>query len=187
MEERLERTLAYHCAPALAGLKAANLIGLSRGEYPGLDGALEDYRRAFGPKGVRFRVLCQTGERVLVLVYRPDLLARALGQPLARQLLARAGYPAGSVEELLAVLGGRLAAGQGSFPHEIGLFLDYPPEDVEAFARWGGKGCKLCGHWKVYSDVERARALFRRYDRCREHLCARLAMGMTLGQVFQAA
>ena len=42
MEDRLERTLAYHCAPALAGLKAANLIGLCRREYPGLDRALED-------------------------------------------------------------------------------------------------------------------------------------------------
>lgn len=187
MEDRLERTLAYHCAPALAGLKAANLIGLCRREYPGLDRALEDYRRAFGPKGVHFRVLCQTGERVLVLVYRPDLLARALGQPLARQLLARAGYPAGSVEELLAVLGGRLAAGQGSFPHEIGLFLDYPPEDVEAFARRGGKGCKLCGHWKVYHDPEGALRRFARYDRCRDALCSRLSQGVSLIRMFCAA
>ena len=187
MSEQLERALAYHCAPALAGIKAANLIGLPRGEYPGLDGELEAYNRAFGPKGVRFAILCERRGRALVLVYRPALLRQALSRPLARQLLERAGYPAGDMERQLGELGSRLEAGPEGFPHEIGLFLDYPPEDVEAFQHYGGKGCKLCGHWKVYHDPDGARRCFRRYDQCRDALCSRLSRGVSLMRMFCAA
>lgn len=71
------------------------------------------------------------------------------------------------------------------FPHEIGLFLGYPPEDVQGFlADPGGGRCKLCGHWKVYHDVEGARRQFARFDCSREALCSRLRAGMTLSQLF---
>ena len=52
------------------------------------------------------------------------------------------------------------------FPHEIGLFLGYPPEDVKGFMRDPLHGYKYIGCWKVYGDVERARKMFDRYTRC---------------------
>jgi hypothetical protein len=58
----------------------------------------------------------------------------------------------------------------GPFPHEVGFFLGYPPEDVIGFMENNGKGCKLCGTWKVYGDVEKARACFREYSLCRKRL-----------------
>lgn len=187
MQRDLDLTLAYHCGPALAGLKAANLVSLSREEFPDLEERVEDYGRWFAPKGVRFRLLCRCGKNALLLVYRPDLLERQLRQRQAAELLRRDGYPAGAeLSVLLDRLSRRL--GQGTeFPHEIGLFLGYPPEDVEGFQRHRGRHCKLCGYWKVYSDVDRARNMFRQYDRCRESLCARVARGMSLTQVFRAA
>ena len=187
MERTLDQILAYHCAPALAGLKPSNLVSLSREEFPDMEERLEEYRQLFAPRGVAFHTMCGCGRNVLLLVYRPAELERALRTPLSAALLKKDGYDAG--EDLAAMLdrlSQRLRV-EGDFPHEIGLFLGYPPEDVAGFQRHRGRNCKLCGHWKVYSDVERAKTLFRRYDQCREHLCARLAMGMTLGQVFQAA
>lgn len=188
MIERLEQALAYHCAPALAGIKASNLICLPEKEFPGLALALEAYDEAFRPRGVRFTILCECKGRALVLVFRPALLRRALSGPMARGLLREAGYPeAAGLEELLALLCARLRAGEGEFPHEIGLFLDYPPEDVQGFQRCGGRGCKLCGHWKVYGDPEQARRRFRRYDQCRDALCSRLSRGISLTSMFCAA
>lgn len=52
------------------------------------------------------------------------------------------------------------------FPHEIGLFLGYPPEDVKGFIECGGRDCKACGYWKVYGDVWKAETLFRKYTKC---------------------
>ena len=188
MERTLDQILAYHCAPALAGLKPANLVSLSRTEFPDLEIRLEEYRRLFGPRGVAFRTMDGPNpDALLLLVYRPALLEREFRLPLAAKLLRGDGYPVGAaVETMLDQLGERLRT-EAEFPHEIGLFLGYPPEDVEGFQRHRGRNCKLCGYWKVYSDVDRARAMFRRYDRCRRSLCARLAMGMSLEQVFQAA
>lgn len=187
MHGNLDLTLAYHCGPALAGLKAANLVSLSRREFPDPEAQVEGYRRLFKGKGVRFRVLCACGENVLLLVYQPGLLARRLREPKAAELLRRDGYPAGAdLDMLLDRLSGRLER-ERDFPHEIGLFLGYPPEDVEGFQRHRGRECKLCGYWKVYSDVERAQTLFRRYDRCRESLCARLARGASLAEALEAA
>lgn len=187
MRRELDQILAYHCAPALTGLKVANLISLSREEFPDLEKRAADYGELFASRGVSFRVLCGCGHKALLLVYRPALLLRQLSQPMAVKLLCRDGYPEGAgVEELLERLNLRLGTGE-EFPHEIGLFLGYPPEDVEGFQRHRGRNCKLCGYWKVYSDVDRARAMFRAYDRCREELCARLAQGVSLPAVFRAA
>ena len=54
------------------------------------------------------------------------------------------------------------------------------------FQRWGGQGCKLCGHWKVYGQVEEARRRFLAFDRCREALCRWVAEGRSLEQLFPA-
>ena len=56
----------------------------------------------------------------------------------------------------------------GCFPHEIGLFLGYPPEDVDGFIKHRAGGCKFCGFWKVYGDVDSAKAKFERYRSCTE-------------------
>ena len=92
----------------------------------------------------------------------------------------------GGIDARIAHLKKRICEAQG-FPHEIGLFLGYPPEDVEGFMEYGGRNYKLNGYWKVYSDEYRARTLFERYTKCRDAVCRRLMSGYTLGQLFAAA
>ena len=76
---------------------------------------------------------------------------------------------------------------QEAFPHEIGLFLGYPPEDVEGFRRNKGQNYKLCGWWKVYGDAEEAGAFFQRCDRCRAALCRQIRAGRSLPELFRAS
>lgn len=54
-----------------------------------------------------------------------------------------------------------------SIPHEIGLFLGYPPEDVKGFIEKNAMEYKCKGYFKVYSDEERAKCLFSEYSKCR--------------------
>ena len=54
------------------------------------------------------------------------------------------------------------------FPHEIGLFLDYPLVDVIGFIRNTGKNCKCSGCWKAYGNAKEAEKTFCRYKKCRE-------------------
>lgn len=187
MERELDLILAYHCAPALLGRKPANLITLNRTEFPDLERRIEQYARMFSSRGISFRLLCRCEHHSLLLVYCADLLEQQLCSFLASRMLQRDGYDlSGGIEGLLDQLGRRLEGSQ-EFPHEIGLFLGYPPEDVEGFQIHRGQNCKFCGYWKVYSDVERAKTLFRLYDQCRERLCGRMADGVSLKEIFQVA
>lgn len=180
-DRQFERTLAYHCAPAMAGIKSADLISW-QGDGARLPQLVQQYDRALSGRGIRLRRLWGC----LVLVYRPRRLEEQLACPKVRALLKRADYPVeGTLEQQLDHLSRRLSGGE--FPHEVGLFLGYPAEDVVGFCRHGGKNFKLCGCWKVYSDVERAAQCFHRYHCCRAALCRRLEEGMSLKQLFRAA
>ena len=47
MYRELDQVLAYHCGPALAGVKAANLVSLSLEEFPELRETAAKYNRLF--------------------------------------------------------------------------------------------------------------------------------------------
>lgn len=186
--QSFEEAVVWHCAPALVGLKSACLMSLSLEEFPALPGLTGRYNALLGGKGPRFLTLCQCRKRMLLLVYREEALTRDLAHPKAQALLTATGYPAGaSLSEMLRRLMGRLEESEG-FPHEIGLFLGYPPEDVEGFLTdVDGTGCKLRGCWKVYHDVEGAKRQFQRFHRCRDLLWERVKAGATLAELLGAA
>ena len=102
--------------------------------------------------------------------------------PEAVRLLEESGYPCHSAGQCVACLIRRLREND-EFPHEIGLFLSYPPEDVRGFIE--NKACrfKCAGLWKVYGDEERAKELFRQYKRCTDRCCALWRAGSGLAQL----
>lgn len=183
----LEKRLAVHCAPTLLGAKAASLLSLSQQEFPELHLQLRHYNQDLYRTGLRFIILRQHRQRFLVLVYRPAMLRNHLNAPEAKALLKQFSYPdTDCLGALLRCLKDRFTDG-GDFPHEIGLFLDYPAADVAAFITYGGAECKLCGYWKVYGDVEAAKEKFACYDACRACVCRMLAAGCTISQLLCAA
>lgn len=42
---------------------------------------------------------------------------------------------------------------QEDFPHEMGILLGYPVEDVEGFIINNGKNELYTGYWKVYDNL----------------------------------
>ncbi len=176
--------LALHTAPTLLGIKCASLVSLSRAEYDVEEHSGYFNRRA-AAKGLKSRVLCGCRNRVLLLVYSERLLSKRLSDSKVRALLARFGYGENlSVEECLDYLSERIE-GNSEFPHETGLFLDYPVEDVVGFIRNKGENFKLCGCWKVYGCEETARRTFANYDKCRKFLCNKLNEGADIYQALR--
>jgi hypothetical protein len=134
----------------------------------------------------------ENGSRILVMVYDCLLLRRVLSDAAAQSLLAALGYPIECAESAQAEpavyrclshlkkkAGGKWDASgvpprTEPFPHEVGIFLGYPPEDVRGFVEQGGQNYKLCGYWKVYGDVEKAKKRFSQYTRCREEASFKL-------------
>ena len=52
------------------------------------------------------------------------------------------------------------------FPHEIGLFLGYPCEDVKGFIENKASSAKCVGCWKVYGDADKAQKQFELFKKC---------------------
>ena len=75
---------------------------------------------------------------------------------------------------------------QEEFPHEVGLFLSYPPEDVAGFIANNARRCKCSGLWKVYGDEARAKRMFRAFKTCTADYCRHLRSGKTLEELVVA-
>lgn len=178
--KNFDELLAFHCAPVLAGIKPSNLISLLPDDGEEIDVLLADYNEQFAGKGIVFRRLCACTKRALVLVYNEKELAELVRQPGYRAYLIAAGYKKqADLSEDLNFLEQQLSY-KKEFPHEIGVFLGYPLEDIFGFALNHGKDCKYSGYWKVYGDVQQARLLFAAYERCRDFILKKLAEGMPL-------
>ncbi|MDR1732020.1 MAG: DUF3793 family protein [Synergistaceae bacterium] len=162
----IESLIYCFAAPTIRGLKPGNLINLRRSGDKNIaaiwDAEKEGLLRRFRLSSFTLSARTTADESsVLILVYRKELLVRALFAEESRALLDSLGYgDVSNVESCLERLGERF---QCDFPHEIGLFLGYPPKDVEGFIRNRGEDPLLVGCWKVYGNVRKARRTFRRY------------------------
>ena len=174
-----ERKLALHTAPSLLGIKAASLINLKKSELD-IGEHARYFNRKAGMKGLKIEILCECNERILILLYNEKLLSEQLREKERLELLESFGYsPEWGLPDMLKRLSERVKESCG-FPHEIGLFLSYPVEDVKGFIENDGENFKFCGCWKVYGNEEKARRTFENYNKCRKYLCNKLNMGETI-------
>lgn len=129
-----EELLIQHCSPTLAGIKTGNLFSCpctSKAEI------MEDVRqlnRRLARKGLCIMPLKITEGRALLYLFRPDRLKKDLTDVEALRILQEAGYKNVSRCGCLTTLKRRLSE-CSDFPHEIGLFLSYPPRTSAASSR----------------------------------------------------
>lgn len=162
-----EELIVRHCSPTLAGLKTANLFVCSFDDEKEMRADIRRLNKLLTKKGIRITPLRINNKKALIYVYRPSRLSRDLGDCEACRLLRERGYDIQKPELCVSQLKKRIGESE-EFPHEIGLFLGYPPEDVCGFI--DNKACcsKCSGCWKVYGDEESAKKLFAKYKKCTE-------------------
>lgn len=156
----LEVQVALQCAPVLAGVKISNLLILRGYELPSAMALLRGL-------GVRFYILWRKKDMVAFLVYRGRRLVEYLQKAEVKSLLTRCGYASVRLGTALPEMASRYAKHlekKEVFPHEMGLFLGYPPEDVDGFVQNGGRKYLCAGYWKVYARMDEKKRLFSRYD-----------------------
>ena len=62
-------------------------------------------------------------------------------------------------------------------PHELGVFLGFPIEDVKDFMNCSNKKCLGCGYWLVYNDIDKARSIFEKYDKIKSYTTRNILKG----------
>ncbi len=177
-----EQLLVEHCAPTFAGIKVGNLFSMTLDSNTDLKKELRELNNLLHKKGLRAIPVRITEDKAFIFLYRPNALSRALRDPEAQKILAEQGYHEGDACALLAQLVYKMKI-NAAFPHEIGLFLGYPPVDVRGFMDNPNRGVKYAGYWKVYGDEENAKKTFLKYKKCTEVYCRLHACGRPLSKM----
>ena len=182
----LERYIVEQCAPTLASLKTGTMFGVIEQDVHELTRQVAEWQAELAPKGLVLTILRYRGGRAPIYLGRLSQLSRDLAAPGAAELLRCYGYAEPDTENALRRLRERVLTTE-SFPHEIGLFLGYPLQDVIGFIRDGGKNSKCTGYWQVYGDEQDAVRRFERYRKCSEVYMRLWAGGKSLQQLTVAA
>ncbi len=178
-----DQYIVEHCSPTLAGIKTGNLFSVKTGKKRNISREIRELNKVLTKKGLRAIPVRKTETYTLIYLYRPDYLARDLMDPECLKILKKRGYPCGKPQSCLIQLCKRFLEADVSFPHEIGLFLGYPPVDVQGFIDDKNACVNEVGYWKVYGDVQKAKQTFHRYKTCTQNYIRQIRAGKSLAQL----
>ena len=182
-EAKMALLLAIHCAPILSGSKAANIMTVTVHEFDRIGYLLQG-------TGIRYRFLKTKGDKGILYLYREKRLRQYLEQEEIQEFLSEYGYDQVDIAKMLNLLSKRIQLyndQEAVFPHEIGVFLEYPVGDVKGFLANEGKNFMYSGYWKVYQDLQGAVRRFIQYDMERELTIQALMQGKTIREIALAA
>ena len=180
-QSHIETKLALQCAPIITGIKMANLLIVSMSDET-------EVRRILKKSGITYyRLLRMDNKTTFLLFHRPQL-AEYLNDPEVQRMLQAEGYEDLSLGGIFRTFQMRYQTHMQEkvgFPHEMGLLLGYPVEDVEGFILHKGKNALYSGYWKVYADVPAKKRTFESYESAKETLIQLLALGYNMRQIVE--
>ncbi|URZ05317.1 DUF3793 family protein [Clostridium felsineum] len=174
--------ITYSIAPVMFKQKPSSIITISN-EYKGM----YDLWKTYGEEYLKYIDLDtfeikREKDSLILLFYDKELLNKTLYHKTNMKFLTRFGYNYKmNLDEILEFLKERYK--QTLCPHELGIFLGIPVEDVEEFIKCNGENCLYCGYWKVYKNKERALDTFKKYDESRIKAIKLLSENIELSQV----
>lgn len=171
----LVNQLVFQCAPVIAGIKVSNLLTINKKNK-------EQLNQHIFETGISLLCLHENNDKLFYLMYRQDVLEKHLTNIEVINFLSKYGYN-DNFNDMLCRLKGNFVKfylRDNIFPHEIGMFLGYPIEDVKAFIENKGKGCIFTGYWKVYNNPEQAQRIFELYNKVRSDATIAILNGYTL-------
>ncbi|PJI10048.1 MULTISPECIES: DUF3793 family protein [Clostridium] len=173
--EYLLYIIICNCGPTLKKQKIASLVTFSNDKRK-LNLIWNKYKDRLRKKlGVSFFELRRDKRNIVVLFYNYEMMEIHIKDKQNIVFLNRFGYKSEmNVNQCLCHLKRRF---EKICPHEIGVFLGYPIEDVISFMDCNDTECKMVGYWKVYHNVEKAKVIFNNYDSIKESIIELILKG----------
>ena len=174
--EDITTQMVLQCAPLFTGLKVSNLLIV-----PAKKGSL--VTEILAETEICIRKLTEFKGRITYILFRRDALEAWISEEDNRRFLAEFGYESCSLDSILNKIECRYCAyvkENKTFPHEIGILLGYPAEDVKGFVVNEGRNCLCSGYWKVYERPSEKKRLFQRFDQAKKTLLKAVSMGVEL-------
>ena len=174
--EYLLSVIMCNAAPTIKNHKTSSLINFKNSNR-NISNIWNRYKNEVKEKiGIHYFELKKDTKNTIVLFYNKEKLEASLMDNKNMEFLKRFGYNEQmSIDKCLSLLKDRF---QHMCPHEIGVFLGYPIEDVVSFVDFPNSKCKMVGYWKVYHDIEKAEIIFNRYDEIKYAIMGLMMTGM---------
>lgn len=175
-KEYIENFLVYNSSLVIAGVKPAVTVTMKKNNE-------KLYRswKCFGQSlleniNLKFIELRESNNSIILMIYDQDVLEKELNKESHIEFLSSLGYSyVLEINDYVNTLKSRYE--KYHCPHELGLFLGIPFEDVKDFMECTTKKCLLCGYWKVYNDSSKAITIFNEYDKVKEYTIKNMLEG----------
>lgn len=162
-KEYIEKFLLYNTALVISGAKPSETVTLKKSGDNTYEKWLQYGKKYLSVIGMEYIDLRETKDALIILVYNREVLSKKLFDEKSKAFLMALGYSEKEeLDDYLQMLVERYEA--YNCPHELGLFLGIPIEDVKDFMECTNKKCLHCGYWKVYNNYTEAKEIFERYD-----------------------
>ncbi|WP_291583836.1 DUF3793 family protein [Clostridium sp. UBA6640] len=182
--EYMFNVIAYNIAPTIKGLKAATTVTLCNHDKNMCNNWKGYKHELLNRLKIKAFELKETNNAVVVLFYNEELLNNRLEDKRVTNFLVQFGYePNMSITEKLEVLKKRYDI--SICPHEMGIFLGFPLNDVQTFIESPHKECLLCGYWKVYYDRDSALQTFKYFDEAKLEIVNSICQGKKLFEAIE--
>ncbi len=167
-KEYIENFLIYNSSLVIAGIKPAATITIKKNKNRLYNSWLKFGSDFIEAINLDFIELRESDDSIIIMIYDKIILKNELNKKSYIEFLENIGYSFNSdVNYYINKLKSRYE--KYHCPHELGLFLGIPFEDVKDFMECTTKKCLLCGYWKVYNDSDKARKIFNSYDKVKEY------------------
>lgn len=164
--EYFDKYMLFLLAPVIGGLKPSSTITLKKDskEYH----TWNDYKEIFLEKTrLKHILLREDDDAIILLIYSEKRLENYINKEEIKKFLLKLDYNSeDSLEDILNNLVERY--NKFHCPHELGVFLGIPLQDVIDFMECTAKKCLLCGYWKVFNDFDYALQIFNDYNKSKE-------------------
>ena len=161
-----EFLLVNYASQTLANKKIANLFTFKNIKNINIQKMVSEWNEVLNKKNMYVEILKTDQKTAQIFAYRPAKLSYVINQTKIKNLLSTLGYKTNDLDQCIRHLKYRFK--KESFPHEIGIFLGYPYEDVVGFIENKGAKFLVNGYWKVYADKDQKIKLFDHYNKIKK-------------------
>lgn len=175
-KEYIENFLVYNTSLVIAGVKPAVTITIKKNNkkiYDNWKQFGKDFIENIKLKSIELR---ESDNSIILMIYDEEIIKKEVLNKDNMKFLINLGYSyEAEIEDYINTLKSRYE--KYHCPHELGLFLGIPFEDVKDFMECTTKKCLLCGYWKVYNNSRQAKIIFNQYNKVKEYTMRSMLKG----------
>ena len=178
-----DQLMIHYCAPTICNIKPGNIFFVKNEVF--CENTFRQWENLFLTHGLLSFAIRLSETSTAVLVCNKSWVEGILNSPAVQSYLIEKKCFSSTLLDFVHNFSRKIES-EKSFPHEIGIILGYPIDDVIEYEKNEGRNCKYSGCWKSYSNVEYTKSCQCRYKNC-SRMCEKLfENGYTVPQIIDA-